>query len=317
MFYDPIEEHWWRILLEGFGIFLLLYFIYNEIAQIKALGRAHHTNVARRVNYIERDLHFCHPKWPGEEKFVQSEIDYIKAYKRTYFRDPWNIFEWLHYIVVIVLVASRISVLALQTKSSIDMHLRAYAVGLILVWLRLMRSCRAFNMIGPFIAVLGSVISDTLRFAILFFEFFIPYTVAFWIIFGDGHYGSGNSGEGSTETRHNWNHFHDRIFSTWAMSLMGEFNFGMLMDIDRNMAQLFCGTYFALVGVVCMNLYIALLSDTFARVYMAAQATAGMQQAKMIVALQEHLSDDQRLRLEQHMQDNCCPEMVRFSVRCP
>ena len=63
---------------------------------------------------------------------------------------------------------------------------RMYAVALIIIWLRLMRSCRAFRTLGPFIAILGSVAKDTLKFAFLFFEFFIPYTMAFWIIFGDG-----------------------------------------------------------------------------------------------------------------------------------
>ena len=37
---------------------------------------------------------------------------------------------------------------------------------------------------GPFISILGSVINDTMKFAFLFFEFFIPYTVGFWILFG-------------------------------------------------------------------------------------------------------------------------------------
>ena len=76
------------------------------------------------------------------------------------------------------------------------------------------------------------------------------------------------------------------------------------------MAQLFCGTYFALVTVVCMNLYIALLSDTFARVYMVAQATATMQQAKTIMMLQSDLSEEQRLEFAQHMNDVCSPEEV-------
>ena len=66
-----------------------------------------------------------------------------------------------------------------------------YAVGLIIIWLRLMRSCRAFRTLGPFIAILGSVAKDTLKFAFLFFEFFIPYTMGFWIIFGDGEFGGG------------------------------------------------------------------------------------------------------------------------------
>ena len=32
--------------------------------------------------------------------------------------------------------------------------------------------------------ILGRVITDTMKFAFLFFEFYIPYVVCFWIVFG-------------------------------------------------------------------------------------------------------------------------------------
>ena len=77
-----------------------------------------------------------------------------------------------------------------------------------------MRSCRAFRSLGPFIAILGSVISDTMKFAFLFFEFFIPYTVAFWILFGGNLHGQ-TMGEDSAE---NWEKFNDLTFSVWSVS---------------------------------------------------------------------------------------------------
>ena len=55
------------------------------------------------------------------------------------------------------------------------------------------------------------------------------------------------------------------------MTLMADFDWDGLVLVDRLMAQVMVGSYFALAGVVCMNLYIALLSDTFARVYAQAQ----------------------------------------------
>ena len=55
------------------------------------------------------------------------------------------------------------------------------------------------------------------------------------------------------------------------MTLMAGFDWDGLVAIDRMMAQILVGTYYALASVVTMNLYIALLSDTFARVYAQAQ----------------------------------------------
>ena len=66
------------------------------------------------------------------------------------------------------------------------------------------------------------------------------------------------------------------------MTLMGGFDYNFLVKVDRLMVQILCGSYFTLAGVVCVNLYIALLSDTFARVYTQAQANAVMQLARSV-----------------------------------
>ena len=90
---------------------------------------------------------------------------------------------------------------------------------------------------------------------------------------------------------------------------MGSFDWAGLVAIDRLMAQILCGTYFALAGVVCMNLYIALLSDTFARVYAQAQSTAVMQQAQMIILLEEKLNKFLRSKFGHYMQNECSPQV--------
>ena len=97
------------------------------------------------------------------------------------------------------------------------------------------------------------------------------------------------------------------------MTLMGDFDFDYLVEIDRLMAQILCGSYFALAGVVCMNLYIALLSDTFARVYAQAQANAVMQLAKSVILLESKLGKEKRLNFAHYLQDECSPE-VNFYV---
>ena len=96
------------------------------------------------------------------------------------------------------------------------------------------------------------------------------------------------------------------------MSLMGDFDYDGLISIDRLMAQILCGTYFALSGVVCMNLYIALLSDTFARVYAQAQANAVMQQGKTVILLEGKLKKEKKLKFGHFLQDECSPEVTCF-----
>ena len=48
------------------------------------------------------------------------------------------------------------------------------------------------------------------------------------------------------------------------MMLMGDFDFNYLVEVERLMAQILCGPYFALAWVVYIIWSIALLSETFA-----------------------------------------------------
>lgn len=63
----------------------------------------------------------------------------------------------------------------------------------------------------------------------------------------------------------------------------------LLLSKLRVYFQILCGTYLALCAVVCMNIYIALLSDTFAREYEQAQANAMMEKAKSILLCEKKL----------------------------
>jgi len=305
IYYDPISENWWRLVLELIGLCLTGYFIFMEISQLRIIEKAHNRWRQWRTRHVEKDLQYCHPRWPEERKYLESELAQIRTYQRTYFREPWNIFEWIAYFVILTLAITRVLSVATNNKTAEEVHPRIYALGLIVIWLRFMRSCRAFRSLGPFIAILGSVIADTMKFAFLFFEFFIPYVVGFWIIFGGPH-----NGETMQDSRINWEKFNNLVFSVWSMTLMGDFDFDGLVAVDRLMAQILCGTYFALAGVICMNLYIALLSDTFARVYAQAQANAVMQLAQTVNLLEGKLKKEKRLKFGHYIQNECSPEEV-------
>ena len=62
---------------------------------------------------------------------------------------------------------------------------------------------------------LGSVIADTMKFAFLFFEFYVPYTVGFWILFGGEKHGKVMGDDG----RKNWEKLNDLMFSVWSVSI--------------------------------------------------------------------------------------------------
>ena len=59
--------------------------------------------------------------------------------------------------------------------------------------------------------------------------------------------------------------FSTLLYSLYRMTLMDEYQFDAMVTVDSTMAHLLCGTFLFLSSILCMNLLIALLSDTFQR----------------------------------------------------
>jgi hypothetical protein len=72
------------------------------------------------------------------------------------------------------------------------------------------------------------------------------------------------------------------------------------------------GTFFAFSTVLCLNLYIALLSETFNRVYQNATANASLLQANTILQIEKLLSKKKKVKAFTHIQEECAPLVSRF-----
>ena len=57
-----------------------------------------------------------------------------------------------------------------------------------------------------------------MKFAFLFFEFYIPYVVGFWIVFGGPYHASKIESDAHTDPK-NWEKFNDLMFSVWSVSV--------------------------------------------------------------------------------------------------
>ena len=192
---------------------------------------------------MERDLENCHPRWPEERRYLEGELERIRRNTRgTYFRNAWNIIDWVTHVAVLMVVITRVITVLWRDEKSDKIHPKVFALSLILIWMRLMKACRAFKALGPFITLLGHVVEDTLKFAFLYFEFFIPYCCAFWIIFG----GPENAAimEAAGKSSDGWKYFNDLVYSVFEITLVGNYPWESLLAIDRLMAQVGKCIYF-------------------------------------------------------------------------
>ena len=274
------------------------YLLFQQVVNYRKEKNRIETYKEWRNREIQRDLQFCHPQWPEEKRFLISEIGRINSSLKSALLDWWTILEWITFGALLSILVSRGVAILADDKFADELHHRFVAVALILTWVRLMKFCRSFQTLGPFITMLGHVIDATIKFAFLFFELFIPYCCAFWIIFG---------GTKGTE----FQNFNDLVYQVFMMTLVADYEFSQLTQKDKIMAQLLVGTYLAVASVVCLNLYIALMSETFSRVWNDATANSYMSKATQLLVSEVNLSEKESYTVSKYLLDNCSPQ-VRF-----
>ena len=97
------------------------------------------------------------------------------------------------------------------------------------------------------------------------------------------------------------------------MTVTADIPFKAMVNHDRELASIIVGTYYALVSVICINLYIALMSETFTRVYAKAEANASLQQALLIIFLERQMSPQESNKTTKYFQKICSP-LVSFKA---
>ncbi|MEQ2204469.1 hypothetical protein XENOCAPTIV_013597, partial [Xenoophorus captivus] len=55
------------------------------------------------------------------------------------------------------------------------------------------------------------------------------------------------------------------LYSLYRITLVDEYEYAAMVTVDNVMAPLLCGTFLAASSILCVNLLIALLTDTFQR----------------------------------------------------
>ena len=156
---------------------------------------------------------------------------------------------------------------------------RVSCLAIILIWCRLFKLGRVFPAISPFIAVIRGLIADVLRFVVVYIIIFIPYFICFWNLFGS----IDNSVEGAEELTK----VHRMAFTLFRMTLIDDYPYKAMRSEDELMALILVGSFLFITAVTGINLFIALLSNTFQRVYDNTLANAEMQRTQLMLQLKE------------------------------
>ncbi|XP_032874770.1 short transient receptor potential channel 2-like [Amblyraja radiata] len=289
---------WWRVLIATVAIALTVYQIAEEFVEIHSSNTKFSRWKEWSAQEIMKDLNLCHPRWPEEESYLKKQLSALDDLHPHYFNDFWNLFDWLVYLLLFALIGTYAADLSMSSDTIHTTHIRLCAVTTIFLWLRVMKHARAIRALGPFIVMLGKIIVDLLKFLFLYGEFYIPFACAFWIIFGG--------------LVPNMATIPQMLFTVFRITLVDDYGFDEMYVIDPVMAYLLCGTFLGVSSILCINLLIALLSDTFQRVYDNANANAAMQQASIVLYVEDHLSKKKTNAFQEFIQTSCAPLEIFF-----
>lgn len=281
------------------AVLLTLSQIYLELLEFYTSKKQFKKWKVWRTTEVEKDMKYCHPRWPQEEQYLLDEISNINHQSPSYFSEFWNYFDWFIYIslMVVVTVSTIITFLPNMVVARITKNLAAILI--IFVWLRSMKVMRGFRALGPFIVMLGLIVKDIAIFGFLYFEFFIPYAFAFWITFGGG---QGNVTSMATVDQ--------LTYSLFRLTLVDEYQYDEMREVDVVMTYTLCATFLFLSAILCINLFIALLSNTFQRIYDNATSNAVMQQAAIILNIEDGMNKKKRKKMRKFIHEHCSPESL-------
>lgn len=254
-----------------------------------------------RVDDLSRDLQYCHPRWPQEQTYLEAEIKSVQNPPILASSDYWFYYDWVALTLILATISSQAAFLKIKSDSSYRVYARFACALLIILWIRIMKSARPFEGPGAFVAIFGHIVIDILKWALLFLLIFIPYSASFWITFGGDATGGHVKG---------YSNLDEMLFNMFSMVVVMDYGFEALEASDEHMARFLCGTFIIIMAIVLVNVLIAMLSDTFTRVYGNAVANSIMQRAKTIITLERSLSDKRRLRYYDYIRNTCSPEVL-------
>lgn len=237
---------------------------------------------------------------------MANEVKSVRNHS-TYFNigDGWIYFDWLALLLVITTIVTHVVFLKTNNSTAYKIHRFILIKLLLVLWIRIAKFARPFQSTGPIVVIFSHIMKDIIKCSFLFAILFIPYACAFWVTFG-----AFSSGPVA-----GYSNFGELLYYMLCMVVGVDFPFDDLLSEDPFMARILCSTFIISTAIIVVNLLIALLSDTFTRLYSNAVANAVMQRAQSILQMEKAMSKKRKRDFYKFMRDNCSPQVVSIDCR--
>lgn len=268
--------------------------------------RAENYWIKSQTENLQKDLKYCHPRWPQEEKALNNEMTRINKLKGFGGKNGWFYYDWIVLIVMIGALGLHFAFYEVKSNSVKYIYTRVLSIANLVVSLRLLETVRPFPGIGTLVILLGETSGDFINWAFLFILLLIPFSASFWIFFGSL----------SLQPVEHYDEVNSLIYSVFRMAVGDDFHLEELIKAEPVMARILTVMYITAMTIVTLNLLIALLSDTFTRVHSNAVANGIMQRAIKVINVERILNKKRKSKYHEHIRMNCSPEITETMAQC-
>ncbi|XP_031573831.1 polycystic kidney disease 2-like 1 protein isoform X2 [Actinia tenebrosa] len=202
--------------------------------------------------------------------YTIEEILEIKKHKMQYFKSFWNILDivviMLGYVAVLfnlyrtVVVGDLLTSLLANSNQYANFDSLGFwqtqfnnmvAVAVFFAWIKVFKYISFNKTMTQLSSTLSRCAKDVAGFAIMFFIIFFAYAQLGYLIFG-------------TQVR-DFSTFQDSIFTLFRI-ILGDFDFHQIENANRVLGPLFFISYVFFVFFVLLNMFLAIINDTYAEV---------------------------------------------------
>jgi len=202
--------------------------------------------------------------------YTIEEMIEIKKHKTSYFKDFWNIMDivvvFMGYICVLfsvyrtMEVGKLLSGLLKDKEQYANFEVLGYwqmqfnnlvAIAVFFAWIKVFKYISFNKTMTQLQNTLASCAKDIAGFAVMFFIIFLAYAQWGYLIFG-------------TQVQ-DFSTYVDSIFTLFRI-ILGDFNFKEIEDANRILGPIFFITYVFFVFFVLINMFLAIINDTYAEV---------------------------------------------------
>ncbi|XP_057306043.1 uncharacterized protein LOC130644445 [Hydractinia symbiolongicarpus] len=307
--FTPVKDKAWKIVLAVIFFILTFYFWIKQILFVRRSSQRDNAYKEQRLLCVRKQKPYCHPRWEEEREYYNEEVQRIQHYKSAFWQDSWNIFEWVSLVFVLIMFALHIVNVIEPNRDTFKAAKLISAISLLLVWFRLYKTLRVIGMFSELTVLLGHVISETCKFLLLYMVFYIPYVFLFYMLFG-------GSNEDADVTKFKEDHalesLSDVAYYVWILAVKGKYPKDPLNSVNHHVGQVVVGSYFAMVAVLLLYIYIGRISEVFCRLHKNANANANLLIASLAINEEQELSISKTKQLRKYMRNSCGPMVVPF-----